>query len=47
MPHNYHFKLYALDTKLNLKAGATKPELELAIKGHILGETELMGRYGR
>jgi len=46
-PHNYHFKLYALDTKLNLKAGAIKPELELAIKGHILGETELMGRYGR
>src|SRR5713101_10130530 len=46
-PHRYYFKLYALDTKLNLKAGATKPELELAIKSHILGETELMGRYGR
>ena len=46
-PHSYHFKLYALDTKLNLKAGATKPELEHAMKGHILGETELMGRYGR
>ncbi len=46
-PHNYHFKLYALDTKLNLKAGATEPELERAIKGHILGETRLMGRYGR
>ena len=27
--------------------GATKPDLERALKGHILGETELMGRYGR
>ena len=46
-PHHYHFKLYALDTKLDLKAGATKAELERAMKGHTLGETELMGRYGR
>ena len=46
-PHRYYFKLYALDTKLNLKAGATKPDLERAMKDHILGETELMGRYGR
>jgi Raf kinase inhibitor-like YbhB/YbcL family protein len=45
--HHYYFKLYALDTKLKLKAGATKPELERAMQGHILGETELMGRYGR
>jgi Raf kinase inhibitor-like YbhB/YbcL family protein len=46
-PHRYYFKLYALDTKLALKAGATKAELEDAMKGHILGETEIMGRYGR
>ncbi len=46
-PHSYVFKLYALDTKLNLKAGATRPELERAMKDHILVETELMGRYGR
>ena len=46
-PHRYYFKLYALDTKLNLKAGTTKPELERAMKGQILGETELMGLYGR
>ena len=46
-PHRYYFKLYALDTKITLKAGATKAELERAIKSHALGETELMGRYGR
>lgn len=46
-PHRYSFKLYALDTELNLKTEATKPELERALKSHILGETELMGRYGR
>jgi Raf kinase inhibitor-like YbhB/YbcL family protein len=46
-PHRYYFKLYALDTKLDLKAGATKAELERAMKGHIVGETQLMGRYGR
>jgi Raf kinase inhibitor-like YbhB/YbcL family protein len=46
-PHRYYFKLYALDTKLTLKTGATKAELERAMKSHILGETELMGRYGR
>jgi Raf kinase inhibitor-like YbhB/YbcL family protein len=46
-PHRYYFKLYALDTKLALKAGATKPALEGAMKSHVLGEAELMGRYGR
>jgi Raf kinase inhibitor-like YbhB/YbcL family protein len=46
-PHRYFFKLYALDAKLNLKAGATKADLERALKGHVLGQAELMGRYGR
>jgi Raf kinase inhibitor-like YbhB/YbcL family protein len=46
-PHHYYFKLYALDIKLDLKAGATKPDLERAMKGHILGEAEIVGRYGR
>lgn len=46
-PHRYFFKLYALDTKTNLKAGATKAELEKAMRGHILAQTELMGRYKR
>jgi len=46
-PHRYYFKLYALDTMLDLKAGATKADLERAMKAHILGQTQLMGRYGR
>lgn len=45
--HHYHFKLYALDGKLGLKAGANKAEIEKAMKGHILGEAYLVGRYGR
>lgn len=43
--HRYFFKLYALDCMLNLQKGATKHEVENAIKGHILAQTQLMGRY--
>ena len=46
-PHRYFFKLYALDGKLNLRAGATKTEVESAMKGKILAHAELVGRYGR
>ena len=46
-PHRYFFKLYALDTELSLKAGATKKDLEAAMQGHILGTSELMGTYQR
>ena len=46
-PHRYFFKLYALDAKLNLKAGVTKAEVERAMNGHILAHAELIGRYGR
>ncbi len=46
-PHRYFFKLYALDSKLNLKAGATKADVERAMKGHILAQAELIGKYGR
>lgn len=46
-PHRYFFKLYALDTDLNLKPGASRSDLEKAIKGHIGGQSEWMGRYQR
>jgi len=43
--HRYFFKLYALDILLPLKEGATKHEVEQAMKGHIVAEAQLMGRY--
>jgi Raf kinase inhibitor-like YbhB/YbcL family protein len=45
--HHYHFKIMALDTKLNLKPSARKDEILAAVKGHILGEGELIGTYQR
>ena len=46
-PHRYFFKLYALDTLLDLQPGATKKEVEAAMKGHILADGQLMGTYQR
>jgi len=45
--HRYYFKLYALDTVLTLESGSTKAQLLAAMKGHILAEGQLMGRYKR
>lgn len=45
--HRYFFKLYALDTKLNFDSGATKKQIEDAMKGHILAQAELVGKYAR
>ena len=45
--HRYFFKLYALDTALNLQAGASKADLEKAMQGHILAQGQLMCTYGR
>jgi Raf kinase inhibitor-like YbhB/YbcL family protein len=42
--HRYFHKLYALDTTLDLSK-ATKPEIELAMKGHVLASAELIGTY--
>ena len=43
--HTYVFKLYALDTKLDLPEGSTKSELEKAMEGHIIEQTQLTGTY--
>ena len=45
--HRYFFKLYALDTGLELQPGATRKDLLAAIDGHILAEGQLMGMYKR
>jgi Raf kinase inhibitor-like YbhB/YbcL family protein len=43
--HRYFFKLYALDSQLDLKEGATKKEIERAIEGHVIATAQLLGRY--
>jgi len=43
--HRYFFKLYALDSRTGLKAGATKSELERAMKGHVLAQAQLVGKF--
>ena len=45
--HRYFFRLFALDARLNLRPGATKADVKDAVRGHILAQAELMGRYGR
>jgi hypothetical protein len=45
--HRYFFKIYALDTELNLAEGATKENVLNALAGHIVGEGELVGLYSR
>ncbi len=45
--HRYFFKLYALDIRLDLPSGAVLSELETAMAGHILDQTEFYGLYSR
>jgi len=45
--HHYNFKLYALDTTLDLDSSATKEDVEEAMQDHILEETVLIGTYER
>lgn len=45
--HRYFFKVYALDTELDLGGGATKEEALSAMERHVLGEGRLMGTYRR
>ena len=45
--HRYYFKVYALDSMLDLDPGIMKADLVKAMQGHILAEGQLMGRYKR
>ncbi|HEX5417509.1 MAG TPA: YbhB/YbcL family Raf kinase inhibitor-like protein [Chloroflexota bacterium] len=46
-PHHYHFRLFALDAPSALTPGASASELRSAMNGHVVGEAELIGLYGR
>lgn len=45
--HRYYFKIYALDRQLELKPGARRREIDAAIKGHVIAEGQIMGRYSK
>jgi Raf kinase inhibitor-like YbhB/YbcL family protein len=45
--HRYYFRLYALDAMLSLKPGATRKEVQQAMRDHVIGEAVLMGKYQR
>ncbi len=45
--HRYFFKIYALDAKVDLPAGARKSDLLKAMQGHILAQGQLIGKYKR
>ena len=43
--HRYFFKVYALDTLLDIKTGSDKRTVEKAMRDHILAEGEIIGMY--
>ena len=45
--HRYYFKTFALDQRLDLKAGAKRADVDAAMRGHVIAQGELMGRYSR
>ena len=45
--HRYSFKIFALDGELDLRSGAKRSQVDAAIKGHVVAQGELVGRYSR
>ena len=45
--HRYYFKVFALDTTLDLKPGAKRREVDAALKGHVIAQGQLMGKYSK
>jgi Raf kinase inhibitor-like YbhB/YbcL family protein len=43
--HHYHFKLYALDSQLDLEEGSTSEDLEEAMEGHVITMAKIVGLY--
>lgn len=46
-PHRYFFKLFALSSPLELEAGATRDQVDAALRGKVLAEAQWMATYGR
>jgi Raf kinase inhibitor-like YbhB/YbcL family protein len=47
LPHHYHFRLFALDSPVDLKPGASASAVRTAIAGHVLASAQLVGTFGR
>ena len=45
--HRYYFKIFALDRELDLPPGTKRSQLDAAMKGHVVAQGELMGRYAK
>ena len=45
--HRYSFKIFALDRELELGSGAKRSQVDAAMKGHVIAQGELVGRYAR
>ena len=45
--HRYYFRVFALDRELDLRSGAKRSQLDAAMKGHVIAQGELIGRYAK
>jgi Raf kinase inhibitor-like YbhB/YbcL family protein len=45
--HRYYFKVFALNSPLDLKSGAKRKDVDAAMKGHVIAQGQLMGKYSK